>query len=56
MTKKVISGTPEMEIEEVATMFSKNNIKKLPITKEGKLVGIITQTDLLKIMSLNWAL
>ena len=56
MTKKVITGTPEMTDLDVARIFSTKKIKKLPILKDGKVVGIITQTDMLKLMSFKWAL
>jgi CBS domain-containing protein len=56
MTKRVITGNPDMSIEKIASLFQKNGIKKLPIVKKQKVVGVITQTDLLKILSLKWAL
>lgn len=56
MTKKVITGKPSMSDVEVAALFTKQRVKKLPIVKGSKLVGIVTQTDLLKLLSFKWAL
>lgn len=56
MTKQVILGKPSMTDVEAASIFSQKGIKKLPIIDKGKLVGIITQTDLLKLYSFKWAL
>lgn len=56
MTKKVITGNPEMTDLDVAETFAKKKIKKLPIVNNGKVVGIITQTDIMKLMSFKWAL
>jgi CBS domain-containing protein len=56
MTKKVITGTPQMTDVQTAQLFTKHGIKKLPLIEKGKLVGIITQTDLLKVLSFKWAL
>jgi CBS domain-containing protein len=56
MTKKVIVGTPTMTDAQIAALFTQYNIKKLPIAKNKKLVGIVTQTDLLKLFSIKWAL
>jgi CBS domain-containing protein len=51
MSTNLIVGDPEMTIVKIATIMKLNHIKKLPIVENGKLVGIITQTDLLKILS-----
>ena len=56
MTKKVVTGNPKMTDAEAASIFSKHGIKKLPVVKNKKLVGIITQTDMLKLSSIKWAL
>ncbi|WP_335871294.1 acetoin utilization AcuB family protein [Bacillus sp. 2205SS5-2] len=47
MKKNVITGHPLDFVEEVAALFYEHNISCLPVVKEGKLVGIITETDLL---------
>jgi CBS domain-containing protein len=40
MTKKLIVGSPHMEIREAANLMFKKRIKKLPIVESGKLVGL----------------
>lgn len=47
MTKNPISGHPMDFVEEAAIIFYDNQIGCLPIVSGGKLVGIITETDLL---------
>jgi acetoin utilization protein AcuB len=47
MKKDVITGHPLDFVEEVAALFYEHRISCLPILKEKKLVGIITETDLL---------
>nr|WP_285853425.1 acetoin utilization AcuB family protein [Sporosarcina luteola] len=47
MTKNPISGHPMDFVEEAAVIFYDNQIGCLPIVSGGKLVGIITETDLL---------
>lgn len=49
MTKDVITISPNATIEDAAMLLSKNKIEKLPVFDKGKLVGIITATDILKI-------
>jgi acetoin utilization protein AcuB len=47
MTKNPVIGHPLDFVEEVATIFYEQQIGCLPIVSGGKLVGIVTETDLL---------
>jgi len=47
MTTKLITGHPLDFVEEVGAIFYEHHISCLPIVKDKKLVGIITETDLL---------
>lgn len=49
MTRNVITVTPLTDIEEAARLIHKHKIGGLPVVEEGKLVGIITETDILGI-------
>lgn len=49
MSKKVISVDFNTPIEEAARIMADNKLGGLPIMRSGKLVGIITETDLFKI-------
>ena len=40
-------GSPDMLIEEAASLLKGNNVDYLPITEGKKLVGIITRTDII---------
>lgn len=46
MTKRVITTTPDCPIEEAARLLRSHRIGALPVVKDGKLVGIITESDL----------
>lgn len=50
MTKKVITGTPDMTIERAASILYEKKIGALPIVKHEKLVGIITTVDLMEVL------
>lgn len=50
MTTDVITGHPLDFVEEISAILYEHNIGCLPITKGGKLVGIVTETDLLHTM------
>ena len=49
MSKPLTVGKPDMEIESAAEIMFAKKIKKLPITENGKLIGLVTLTDLLRI-------
>ncbi|MDI3279893.1 MAG: CBS and ACT domain-containing protein [Bacillota bacterium] len=46
MTRKVITVSPEATIEEAALLMREHHIGGLPVVQEGRVVGIITETDL----------
>lgn len=47
MTKDVITGHPHDFVEDAAALFYHHKISCLPVMRRGKLVGIITGSDLL---------
>jgi acetoin utilization protein AcuB len=48
MTRRVVSVGDDCPLEEAARIMVDYKIGCLPITKDGKLVGIITETDIFK--------
>jgi acetoin utilization protein AcuB len=50
MERNVITGHPLDFVEEVAAVFYEHKISAIPIIKDQKLVGILTETDLLRTM------
>jgi acetoin utilization protein AcuB len=49
MTKEVLTIPEDTPIEEAARIMADNKIGGLPVMKDGKVVGIITETDLFKV-------
>jgi acetoin utilization protein AcuB len=49
MTRKVITVEEDCPLEEAARIMADNKIGGLPVVRDGRLVGIITETDLFKI-------
>ena len=46
MSKPLIVGKPNMEVQEVIELMFDRKIKKIPIVEDGKLLGLVTFTDL----------
>ena len=49
MGTKDISINPEADIKEAAEVMVKNKVKRIPVLKNKKLVGVITQTDIVRL-------
>ncbi len=47
MTEEVITIDPETSVEEAAELMSQYNVSGLPVLENGKLVGIVTEKDLI---------
>jgi len=47
MSRPVISVTPDTPINDALAMFRKEHIRRAPVMKDGKLVGIVSERDLL---------
>jgi len=45
MTKPLIAGQPEMDLEDATRLMFERKIKKLPVVDHGRLLGLITLTD-----------
>jgi CBS domain-containing protein len=48
MSKYLITVGPETSIKEASRFMSKNEIHRLPVTKDGKLVGIVVASDFVR--------
>jgi acetoin utilization protein AcuB len=49
MTKDVLTVSPDATLEEAARIMADNKIGGLPVTRDDKVVGIITETDIFKL-------
>lgn len=52
-SKDVITVDQEASVEYIATVMTEKKIHTLPVTREGKLVGIIGRKDLIRSMSVQ---
>ena len=50
MKKGCITITPDATVQEAARIFSGKRIHRLPVVEGGRLVGIVTPTDVLKLV------
>jgi CBS domain-containing protein len=48
MTRKVITAEPDTPLQEIAAMLERYGIKRLPIVRNGRLVGIVSRANLVQ--------
>ncbi|MBN2385948.1 MAG: CBS domain-containing protein [Anaerolineales bacterium] len=47
MSHPVITVPPEMPIQEALSLFKSEHIRRAPVTRGGKMIGIVSESDLL---------
>ncbi|MGD0689473.1 MAG: CBS domain-containing protein [Candidatus Bathyarchaeia archaeon] len=48
MSKPLITGTPDMAVQDAVNLMLEKRIRQLPIVEGSKLVGIVTDRDLMR--------
>ena len=49
MTREVITGTPDEPVEEVMGLMTAKRIRHLPVLSDGRLVGMVSIGDVVKV-------
>lgn len=52
MNKDVITCAPGDSLSHLANLFKENHISGLPVVDKGKVVGLVSETDLLKLFKM----
>jgi CBS domain-containing protein len=53
MTRDPITLPPTAPVVEALKIMSARNIGRIPIVQDGKIVGIVTRTDIIKVTELK---
>jgi CBS domain-containing protein len=51
MTREVQCATENTPLDEVVELMEKRHLKRLPVVRDGKLVGVISRSDLLRALA-----
>lgn len=46
VSRPLVTGEPEMELEEAAALMVQHRVRRLPVLEDGVLVGIVTLDDI----------
>ena len=53
MTREVVSVTETTPINEIARLLEERRIKRVPVLRDGKVVGIVSRADLLRALAVR---
>lgn len=48
MTRKVVTAAPDTPLQEIAVKMETNGVKRIPILRNGRLVGIVSRANLVQ--------
>lgn len=51
MTKEVVTATADTTIDRIADLLQSHRVKRVPIVKDGKVVGIVSRADVIRAMA-----
>jgi CBS domain-containing protein len=51
MTKDVVTVGESADVSEIADLLTKHRIKRVPVVREGKLIGIVSRADLVRALA-----
>lgn len=54
MTAKVVSVEEDTDISDIAQLLESKRIKRVPVCRNGKLVGIVSRANLIQALSVSW--
>ncbi len=53
MTQKVVTVSEETPVGDIVDLFTKHGIKRVPVVRDGKLVGIVARSDIIRALAGN---
>jgi CBS domain-containing protein len=54
MTRRVITATEDTPTDQIAQLITGNRIKRVPIVRENRVVGIVSRADLVRELASRW--
>jgi CBS domain-containing protein len=53
MTEKVVRVTEDTSVEEIASLMTTQNVKRLPVMRGQQLAGIVSRADIIRAMAMG---
>jgi CBS domain-containing protein len=51
MTTGVVTASEEDSLSDIATLFERNRIKRVPIVRDGRVVGVVSRSNLIQALA-----
>jgi CBS domain-containing protein len=51
MISNVVTASPDSSLREIAELFEKHHIKRVPIVEDGKMIGIVSRANLVQALA-----
>ena len=51
MTRNVVTATPDTPLGEIAALLERHHIKRVPVVRNGKVVGIVSRANLIQALA-----
>ena len=51
MSNHVVTATEDASLNEIASLLEKHHIKRVPILKDGKIVGVVSRSNLVQALA-----
>ena len=55
MTAPVWTVSEDTSLAEIAELFEKKNVRRVPVVREGKLIGIVSRADMVRALLQRWS-
>jgi CBS domain-containing protein len=53
MNKNVVSVREETAVEDIAKLLTTNRFNRVPVLRQGKLVGIVSRADIIRAIAMG---
>lgn len=54
MTSPVAFVTEDTPVEQIAELFVRNRVKRVPVVRDGKPVGVVSRADIVRAIGQSW--
>jgi CBS-domain-containing membrane protein len=54
MTARVVTAQEDTPVESIAQLLTSNHYKRVPIVRGERLVGVVSRTDIVRMMASRW--
>ncbi len=51
MTKEIVTATEDTPVDRIADLLQSHGVKRVPIVRDGKVVGVVSRADVIRAMA-----